>query len=436
MICCCIFPFSGYHDRSPFVQLYLCLLSQTELIINAEYTLSLLEAKINFRDKYRFERSSASEGTSRWYVNWKNKTKRLEHLQSLQSLTFQCEMHSLQCHSENGLEPIENALEPIENDEVITNPTASIVTSIADSYTWFIDDPSMIKEMSSAPNVHGFNSPIFKMHGFKWYITVSPNGSMVERDGKVTVSLTLASLPRADMKVLVKQRLYFGEKVVECLVTFDAESNSYRGAPFGNEYTTAEMKAMRFLSFTAEIEVIEIMESSESGQTLEMFEINAEDEISETIVSVPSYIVNYLGDNHQKLEKYEWTIDDEIDLWALERGDFLDFPMDSSVASVMTKSFTFHGLSWSLEMDYNGKIALILNRKHLKGWELEINHTLCIRFTVSLLELGTRFPSSAYFDGTKISKDWGEHRVDVDKLLKLKELTIQLQMEMIDIHPM
>ena len=56
------------------------------------------------------------------------------------------------------------------------------------SYIWTVYDISMVKRIQNASNVYVFASPIFELHGFKWYITFYPNGSKLTSFRHLTCS--------------------------------------------------------------------------------------------------------------------------------------------------------------------------------------------------------------------------------------------------------
>ena len=343
--------------------------------------------------------------TQNWYENWENKILTLKHLQKLSSLTFQCEMVAFQSDNLEG-----DLLDDVVNDNFTPNPICSTVSPISGTYMWSIDDPVTISKMCAAPNVHGFSSPIFEMHGFKWYITVYPNGSKTNRKGKVNVSLILASVPSTEMKVMVRQRLYFRHRFIEHLTTFDAEHNSFRGYPYGEEYTTEEMKAMKFLCFTAEIEIIEVKGAPVKEAVV--------DEIADSAAANSDSVSDLADyDNHKSLQRYQWTINSDKLLAVLAEEE-----------DEWKECFSFFGLQWSLSIDKLGTVSLSLVQMEIT------DYTICVRFTVSLLELGTRFIRSGYFDSKRLTKDWGGSRVAPVQFLEMEQLTVQLKMEMIDMH--
>ena len=354
-------------------ELYLCLLTETENPIEQEYTLSLVEGDFHCRDCQTFKTNLW------WYRKWKCVSPPTEHMQAFDSITFQCEFET----KKTFIADQEGLIQ-------VYTPTASIVPSVTDSYTWSIDDSSMIAQMCAAPNVHGFCSPIFEMHGFKWYLTVSPNGSKTNRKGEVTLSLNLASLPDPRMKLLVSQKLLFNDKLVEFHALHHADSHGSKGISHSNWYCTADLKGMKRFCFTAEIALIAVIGGSEEIDKLTMNSI----------------------DENKSLMPFAW------ELKVIMGG-----------TQTFCKTFEFYGFQWKIEtpaFDGPFKISLLSDTRD----------TVCVRFRISLLETETRFIMSGMFGGNKRSKDWGTLRVDRDQLLGvgLERLTIQLQMEMIAIY--
>ena len=358
------------------------------------FTLSLLESNIHSQHEYDFNSKHAPSKESRWFENWGNRSLKLSDLHQLRSLTFQCQMHWFH-HSNESYSVIDPA-------EILTSVVP--YSPSPNSYTWRIEDPVIIKKMCAAPNVHGFSSPIFEMHGFKWYLTVYPNGSKTNRKGQVNVNLNLASVPNTDLNVMVRQKLYFGRKSIEYLTIYHSERTSLRGVPFGDdEYSTEEMAEMKWLCFTAEIALIEtrLMRSQREKKI-------SNDVTAVTDVSIPIYLI----EDHESSQEYGWSIEKNVEY----------------SSPLWTERFLFYGLSWRIWMNHDGQVILSLNDR-----DLVRDHTLCIRFVVSLPDFGTRVITSGYFGRGKKSKDWGKSKID---LMQLQEVvTVQLQMEMMDILP-
>ena len=399
------FTYSGYTDGSLYTRLYLYFLTQTEESQKTTFTLGLKELNIEEHHERTFSKNS-------WFENWKIRSLTLKNLQQLSSLTFHCTMKSIETIKNIEDIPLlfqqDSAADSQKIDTKLSWPLCSTVPSIMGTYTWSIDDLLTIKKMSAAPNVHGFSSPIFEMHGFKWYLTVYPNGSKTDRKGKVNLNLNLASVPDMYMDVMVRQRLHFNHKSVEYLTTYNYERTSLRGIPFGDdEYSTEEMEGMKWLCFTAEIELIEtrLMHNKKGDiQSIQSKDVRND-------VSIPIY----LGGDHELLQQYASTIEleedsDEVFLWS--------------------KTFVFYGLVWCLLMDdAEKKVSLCL--KDLKDRDLVRDHILCIRFVVSLPDFGTRVISSGYFGQGNIVNDWGNSKVNWTQSDGV--VSVELEMEMIDI---
>eukprot|EP01084_Bolivina_argentea_P317771 550990_1 len=70
------------------------------------------------------------------------------------------------------------------------------------TYTWKLDI-SMAKQLNHSANGKGFDSPIFKMHGFKWKLVFFPN---FKGKGYVQIILCLLSLPPVASKIIVEKK--------------------------------------------------------------------------------------------------------------------------------------------------------------------------------------------------------------------------------------
>lgn len=380
--------YSGFSKREKdnMAELYLCLLTESPFAIGVRYSLSLLEANVQCKDKSVFQ-SYTSGSNQYWYRKWKCESVTTEHLRKLESLTFQCKISSLRL------------LDVMNTGMALTNypkrPRASVMPSMTDSYTWSIEDPVTIKKMCAAPNVHGFSSPIFEMHGFKWFLNIYPNGSQTDRKGQVTVTLNLASIPKADMKVLVKQRIYFNNKYMECLAVHHAETNGFKGISHSNWYSTADLKEMKRFCFTVEIELYEDLGSG------------GNDIVQTNSVNATKSIQN----EHADLAQFDWN-------WYRN-----ELSMDR-----WSKNIDFYGLQWKLDLHLDGTILLHLLES------ADSPSIVCIRFIVSIKELGTRFITSGMFGENTLVKDCDTLRIYTDKLGQLEQLTMGLQMETVEIR--
>jgi len=341
--------------------LYLCLLTKAAGPITVRYTLSLQEAGVSSQDVFDFE--------NWWCRKWKCKLDLIKMVQSqqCQSLTFQCVIHSVL-----DLAPSINVISPIYKPF---------------HFTWSVDDPSDVEAMRTAPNVYFFVSPIFEdpASGLKWYFDISPNGSQTKRRGKATLSYTIASMPDANMEVLVRYRFYLNNAYSEHLVTHSRDNFGFCG--LWNKYNTADLKGMKRLCFTAEIEVLCITKRVQSEAVERM-------------------------DSHQ-----ERVMDIE---WFLEHNRWRDW----------SETFEFHGLEWMLHLSKEGTFTLHLQSERCGD---SARFVVCVRFGISLPELNTRVIVSGIFDENNKSRHWWTDRIEMKELMALDALTIRLKMELVDI---
>ena len=140
---------------------------------------------------------------SNWYRHWGHDTLKFEDIQHLETMTFEFTLHRLfnarelqqevfaveiprdpsqpatisLDSSNEAKDPKEESLEEEklkETDKTLDIPPSPMAT---ETFTWTVEDEETVKAIHNAPNVWGFWSPIWSMHGFKWFLALYPDGS-------------------------------------------------------------------------------------------------------------------------------------------------------------------------------------------------------------------------------------------------------------------
>eukprot|EP01084_Bolivina_argentea_P186814 321916_1 len=362
---------NGCNDNTiGWMYLYICLLSFPSNINNifASYTISLKEISTNNDPLFQ------TFTENKWYAQCPFALE-FNDIQSLNTLTIEIKMSSV-----------------VINPHIELNPTP--LSFPFASYKWSITDASTIRKHKIASNCYGFFSPIFILHGFKWYFMFFPNGSRTSRKHIPNIFLALASIPSPESEVPALVNIYFKNyhRRIACKYNMKTCGKGITGM---NIYsTTNDLLNMDKFEFVVD------MWLDEYGCT------------GKYIHTTTSYShVSYAS------KEYIWNISEQ------KLNELRDNLIEVS------SRFNMYGLEWILSMDINGNIwiSLVWNDK----MKCEVISTRCY---VSLLELDARDTLKVIFaeDHNRIS--WGKEKILIDEFNELKKCTIIIEMELIDVY--
>ena len=80
----------------------------------------------------------------------------------------------------------------------------------SNSYVWWITDKVLLQQIKNAAVCQKFRSPVFTMHGFKWYLQLWPNGD-TKRQGKVLIFAVLPSMSPKIESIALHRKYFFLE---------------------------------------------------------------------------------------------------------------------------------------------------------------------------------------------------------------------------------
>ena len=284
------------------------------------------------------------------------------------------------------------------------------VTETESSETF--SDARTLSDIQHAPNVYGYASQIFSVGGIKWYMTFYPNGSKIARAGYPNVYLHLAALPDTNISVNIRhsQGLNGDYKMRDAkfVTVFDIDRSSW-GLIEESTYSTKDLSELNNFLCVAEIVMLDIYQNDE------VIELNEKDK-------------NMGNMKDLGIKQFEWKLDDVI-MGCIRNGNMKGMKCESVM-------FEIFGIKWKLILWPNGKDADIgdvcIGLKVVDG--LEDNYTLSVRLYFEVLELNKRYITSGIFDNQENdSIDWGNGRIVTDDIKDLKDCTVRIGIELVDI---
>ena len=148
-----LWPCGFGRDRGSMV-LYLCLLSlpTNSVRLFASY-------KLNFKEiNATMSVTDAPFRPDRMYNACISQTVLLTDMHQAQRFTFELTMSAVVTSA--AVEGSQGTFVP----RSLAFPSAT--------YTWRVSDVETVRSMKSAPNCYGFASPIFRLHGLKWFVQI------------------------------------------------------------------------------------------------------------------------------------------------------------------------------------------------------------------------------------------------------------------------
>ena len=356
------------------------------LQILIQYKLSLKETNTQFTsDIEHFHPGSL-------YRSWNNNLLKFDALKNLKTITVN--LHIIKFHV-------------ISNKNLVPNPmtikSAPILKPRSLSFTWMIEDAEKVKTIKNAGKVYGFASRIFKLYGLKWYIVIYPNGSKINSE-YYHMFLYLASIPKYDTEIYIKQGLSVGNNVQQAVLKHDGTMNVVLSDRHfcGNKRDLAEMK--RFV-ISVEIELINVYQTIDNQQ----------------IDVTNKYLCHAIDGNdddqvEMEMREFVWMIDGE-DLDGLQNGGWM-------VQCV--KEFKMWDKMWSLCIDRWGFITLTLMD------QLKNDDVMALRCFINVIELNVKIVMKVILDSMNYTLSCGADRILRDKFKELKQCVIKVEMELID----
>jgi len=337
---------------------------------------------------------------------WKGFYGLTQDIRALSRLTFAVDVYSMNVHFKNGSVKEMPAIDPVANPITECRPRQLL---------WEVTDSEPLQAIQCADNVFGFKSPIFTVHGVKWYMTFYPNGSKIERAGFPNVYLHIASLPTIDFVVNVRHSQGLQGDVhmrsAMFITMFDFERSSW-GLIEQSTYTTDDMHNLNRFLCVAEMVMLDKLRGDELMEMGDDPTITMHEPVAEAV--------------------FEWNLSKML----LDKG--LDIEMGSS-------AFTAFGMKWGMTLSAR-KVADDNNPEdstdHLIVGLQILEHDLksriiSTRCTFELPAMNVRYFTTMIFDKGHLSGDWGTGRVyleDLNLAESDESCTLRLVMELVEVY--
>ena len=267
------------------------------------------------------------------------------------------------------------------------------------TYRWIVDDEDTMNSMQSAPNVHGFASPIFEMFGLRFYLVLYPNGSKITRKGTPNLFLNIASLQYGDMAVHVDQTVFIMNSYDRYIARHGMTSRG-RGL-LNSAGNFADWKGYDRYSFMVHIALIDVYRPADIDK------------------SILAEYMDGIGDG------------DGVKVHEVPSREYVwECPLVFAINQPFGETeFSMFGLLWSATMSPLGQFGLRLMTKSAEG-QYEV---VSVRTFVEIEEFGIRFVMKGLYNDEQRMVDWGHHRLDLNQFLRLEMCTIKITMELIGV---
>ena len=127
------------------------------------------------------------------------------------------------------------------------------------TFSWNIDDPTLLKQIKSSANGEKFVSATFEAQGFKWRCTLYPNGWNDSNEGQVQFSLSLAYLPPKVKEIKILRAF----KLKECNISKTSDSSYTDLSGFAwpnNTLKLSNIQDLNQLTFTVRISLMIVLD--------------------------------------------------------------------------------------------------------------------------------------------------------------------------------
>ena len=297
------------------------------------------------------------------------------------------------------------------------------------TYEWKITNKSLISKIKTSPSVCGFSSKIFEAHSLKWCIDLYPNGSFFERENSVNIFVRLLSLPSRYLKINARISIYFielGDKYQ--LIKSAKFDGAIWGCPVSESFNhQLKTKITNTITIKIKIEMIDIFDNEHKNG----------EKITKYFVNNAQNNGNVIDKNNIFSDKYEWKISSGLLLQRMK-----DSVNGKQFESPIFKILDNELLKFNLILYPNGKdkkedgltnigVKLISNLPS----NTTIIYTRCL---LSVEQLNKIVVLPLKFYNNHIVQEWNYHfgmqRLSINEFKSLKQCTIKLQIDIIDIY--
>eukprot|EP01084_Bolivina_argentea_P316006 547663_1 len=361
-------------NHKGMVKLFFCLVSiPNGYCINTYYTISFKETNTIYTKQEFFTSDTL-------YVGWPNDLLPFEKIRKLNTITIDIKINTWYMY-----------------------PTSIALISMTHfskskpiSYNWNIESVSKINEIKNISTIYGFASPIFEMFKLKWFITLYPNGTDINRMDRCYVHLQLASV-QMNIDIYLKQIIGIGNYFEEFIIR-QTQSDELTEAFGCLCIIRNDLLNMNRISIVSQVELIDIYRKNENVTTEFVQE---------------KYCVSNIW--YPLSHKIIWEV-----------------PKLVNESPRCCKGFRVCGLDWFITINSESEVTFGLVTKGIGIFDM-----ISVRCYVSLKELDVRYIMKGIFYGdvgsTENEISWGSGRVEMEEFKSLEKCTIWLELEIIDV---
>ena len=404
-------------EKDDMSAIYISLLSIPEKVHSMllGYTIKLKETNTEDSGFVQFHDQSTSIGWSRCMAPHSNTVK------NLNQFSIQIELNLFHIYSKKSQIITSQFVNNNHHNNDIIEYGKKVDVELG-TYQWVINDVNLIKQLKEAQHSEFFRSPLFSMHGFKFFMQITPNGANPSDEGNFGCFLYVASLPPNISKItLIYELLLLETDTLDCYAT-QATPNRTTCGWFRN-LKFRDILNMNKFTFDLKLGIIDIYDENGNITTLNQ-------EISKQLCSN----LQLYGP-----QKCQWKIKNKQLIKRIKNAthkQYFDGPIfgDNNNCN--------NNLKWCIRFTPNGQNDKTRNESTL-GIKLMFlpNHIsgVSVYFKLFLKELNTNWTYCSHFRRYKdnddyLTQSWQTCRIKFKQIQHCKSLTIIAEIYIIDIY--
>eukprot|EP01083_Nonionella_stella_P119401 356884_1 len=286
-----------------------------------------------------------------------------------------------------------------------------LVDANSPSLMWSITDTSLIHAILTAKNTHSFESPIFELNSFKWFIRISPNGRVEHEFGAFMLALVLASLPNDITNITCKPTFHLLEQNLSYPFTKIVDYQQGSSFRWGESIlSTQSIQKLTTLTFHIYPNVITAYDTHQTPVPIP---------ITQMIATISKTTMHFA---------YSWSLFDQ--LYKIKRAK----PSHDSVW--LSTAFGDDLFEWQLEFYPNGypkRDGRVLLFIRFTCRNDDIGYVF-IRYRLWLIEANVKFTYQREITNPMNSFGWYLDSLRNDEISHLKNITILCDLDVIEIY--
>eukprot|EP01084_Bolivina_argentea_P052934 97185_1 len=381
--------------------LYLTSLSNKIKQLNIRYKLWFVELNKSIDAVFMFKTNNRSL--------WKLDLFHVDDIKKMDKLTINIEMLILDVFYEHK-----------DDKKNIIHAMNPCLKTLNGMFEWRIIDADLVNKIKKVKTGVDFESEIFELGQFKWYLKFYPNGYSANYSGSTDLFLRLASIPPNIAHISANYQLMLDEKNTK---HFTVSQFSSKSASFGwNKLKNTDIQNINTFTFRAVIKIIDVFDTDGNNITNQFIDIK--DFIDEKCDNIPEMpLVKFVGN----MPNYIWRIDNKNLLYKMKNA--------LNGEQFESEIFRMGRLKWMIKVFSNGEAEADVGNGDMLIYLVSLSPKLkgiCVFYKISLLELGVMKNSTVGLTHSRM-KWWTENMWKLQDIQNLESLTFELNVNILDI---